>query len=181
MTQRMLAFCLLGAAFAAAALPAHADRDRVQFFSNINVASDESVHDAICFLCSVNIKGEVTGNVVVFLGNVHIAGEAHHDVVNFFGKVSADDNASIGHDLVSMFGRVQFGDNVTVGHDLVAMFGSLRESGSATVGNNRVVQPAWIFFGPLCIVGLVVILIVRELRAYRRRAYLRSYNFPPGA
>jgi hypothetical protein len=180
MIQRMLAVGLLGAAFAATALPAYADPDRVQFGSNINVASDESVHDAVCFFCSVNIQGKVSGDVVVFFGNVHIVSEAHHDVVNFFGKVAADDNASVGHDLVSMFGRVQLGENVTVSHDVVAMFGTLRESGSATAGNDHVVMPAWLFFGPLGVVVLVVILIVHELRASRRRAYLRIYNFPPG-
>jgi hypothetical protein len=180
MIQRSLAFCLLGAALAAAALPAHAEPDRVQFFSNINVASDDSVHDAVCFFCSVNVKGKVTGDVVVFFGNVHIASEAHHDVVNFFGKVSVDDNASVGHDLVSMFGRIQLGENVTIGHDLVAMFGALREPGSATVGNNRVAMPGWILFAPLCLAGLIVILIVQAVRSSRRRAYLRSYNFPPG-
>jgi hypothetical protein len=74
---------------------------------------------------------------------------------------------------------VRLGENVRVGQDLVAMFGSLRSPDSVTVGKDRVVQPAWVLFGPLIFVGLIVILIVHEIRAYRRRVLMRGYNFPP--
>ena len=48
-----------------------------------------------------------------------------------------------------------------------------------SVGGDRVVQPAWLFFGPLLLIVLIVMVIVREYRAYRRRLALRGYNFPP--
>ena len=178
MIRRILAVCLLGVAFAAAATPGRA-QDAVQFFSNIEVSSESTVHDAVCFFCSVNIEGKATGDVVVFFGNTHIAGAAQHDVVNFFGEVTADDNASVDHDLVSMFGSVRLGDNVHVGQDLVAMFGSLHTGEGVTVEGDRVSQPAWLFFGPLFFLALVLILIVREYRSYRRRIFLRGYQFPP--
>ncbi|MGA2672588.1 MAG: hypothetical protein ABSE99_05105 [Terracidiphilus sp.] len=179
MIQRIFILCLLGAAFAAASLPARADRDAVQFGSDIHVKTDAAVHDAVCFFCSVHVEGKVTGDIVVFFGNVHLAGDAQHDVVNFFGKVTAEDNASIEDDLVSFFGAVRLGQNVTVGKDLVAMFGSVRAAETVSVGGDRVVQPAWLFFGPLIFIALIVLVIVREYRAYRRRLVLRGYNFPP--
>lgn len=179
MIRRVLAIVLLGAAFAAASKPAHAEQDAVQFFSNIEVSPGSTVHDAVCFFCSVNIEGKATGDVVVFFGNTHIANDAQHDVVNFFGNVTADDNASIDHDLVSMFGSIRLGENVHVGQDLVAMFGTLHTGDGVSVSGDRVVQPAFIFFGPLIFLTLVVILIVREFRAYRRRLFLRGYQFPP--
>jgi len=116
---------------------------------------------------------------VVFFGNVHVTSEAQHDVVNFFGRVTAADDARIGHDLVSIFGAIRLGENVSVGEDLVAMFGSLHAPESVSVGQDRVVQPGWIFFGPLALIGLVVILVVHEYRSYRRRLLLRGYPFPP--
>jgi hypothetical protein len=177
MTRRILAVTLLCAAFASAS--ARAERDAVQFFSNIDVSSNSAVHDAVCFFCSVNAEGKVTGDVVVFFGNVHIANDAQHDVVNFFGEVTADDNASIDHDLVSMFGGIRLGDNVHVGEDLVAMFGTLHTGEGVSVERDRVVQPGWVFFGPLIFLTLVLILIVREYRSYRRRIFLRGYQFPP--
>jgi hypothetical protein len=177
MTRRILAVTLLCAAFAC--VPAHAEEDAVQFFSNIHVEPDATVHDAVCFFCSVDLEGKATGDVVVFFGNTHITSDAQHDVVNFFGSVTADDNANIGHDLVSIFGSIRLGENVRVGEDLVAMFGSLRAADSVSVEGSRVVEPAILFFGPLIFFVVVFILIVREFRAYRRRVWMRAYQFPP--
>jgi hypothetical protein len=175
----MLAVSLLGAALLAAAPAARADGDAVHFAENIDVAPNSTVHDAVCFLCSVNVEGEVKGDIVVFFGNVHIAGRANHDVVNFFGKVTADDNAQIGNDLVNFFGFIRLGENVSVGRDMVEMFGMERTPESVTVGRDRVHIPGIVLYGPLMLVGLVVILIVSQVRSYRRRQYLYYYPYPP--
>jgi hypothetical protein len=177
MIRRILPVLLLCAALAPAA--ARAEQDEVQFFSNINVDSGSTVHDAVCFFCSVNLEGNATGDVVVFFGNTHIASEAHHDVVNFFGRVTADDNASIDHDLVSMFGSIRLGENVHVGEDLVAMFGTLQTGNGVTVDRDRVVQPAILFYAPLIFLIVILILIIREFRAWRRRVFMRSWGYPP--
>ena len=179
MRPRLLHITLLSVAVAAFALPAYANNDIVQFGSNIDVAPDATVHDTVCFFCSVNDRGTVNGDIVVFFGSVHIDGHANHDVVNFFGSVTAADNSSVGQDLVSMFGSVRLGENVTVGKDLVGMFGGARIASTATVGGNRVIQPGWVFWGPLLVIALVVIVIVRELRSQRRRAYMRGFPYPP--
>jgi hypothetical protein len=179
MIHPKLAICLMAAALAMAATPAHANQDAVSFAANIHVAPGTTVHDAVCFFCSVQDEGEIQGNVVVFFGGIHIAAKADHDVVNFFGTVRAENGASIGNNLVSMFGSVRLGENVEVGHDLVTMFGNLHTADSVTVGNNRVFQPGWVLFGPLILVGLVLTLVVQELRAWRRRRYLAHYPFPP--
>ena len=173
MLFRLLLVGLLGLAFAT---PAFANRDMVQFGSNIRVAPGETVHDTVCFFCSVEDRGTIQGDVVVFFGNAEIQGQANHDVVNFFGNVNAADNAAIGHDLVSMFGNIHLGDNVSVGQDMVAMFGAVHQSGDVTVHGDRVVQPAWIFWGPLGFICLIVWFVVHEVRESRRR---RMYPPPP--
>lgn len=175
----ILASCLLLVAFAFAVLPAHAARDEVQFGSNIRVSQEESIHDAVCFFCSVRVDGTVNHDIVVFFGNVHIAGHANHDVVNFFGSVRAEDNTSIGHDLVNFFGTIHLGENVTVGGDVVAMLGSLHVASTTSISGSRVVQPVWLITIPLLIFGLVIVLIVSAIRSYRRRRMLAGYPFPP--
>ena len=179
MRPRVLYLTLFSAALAVFALPAHASKDVVQFGSNIDIAPDSTVHDTVCFFCSVNDRGSVDGDIVVFFGDVHIDGHANHDVVNFFGTVRASDNATIGQDMVSMFGNVRLGENVSIGKDMVAMFGGVRSASTVTVGGDRVIQPGWVFWGPLLVFMLVVILAVREFRNHRRRAFLRGYPFPP--
>ena len=178
MIRRILPILLLCAALAPATA-ACAEQDEVQFFSNIHVSSGSAIHDAVCFFCSVDIEGKATGDIVVFFGNVHVAASAEHDVVNFFGNVTADENATIDHDLVSMFGNIRLGDNVHIGEDLVAMFGNLEAADNVTVEGDRVVQPPWLFYGPLIFLVVVLVLVIREFRAWRRRNYLRSWGYPP--
>ncbi len=177
MRPRLFALLLLCAAFLAGATAARAERDAVQFGTNIHISRDTTVHDAVCFFCSVRAEGDVNGDIVVFFGNIHIANRANHDVVNFFGSVTADDNASIGQDLVSFFGAIRLGENVSVGKDMVAMFGVVHAPTSVTVGGDRVAQSGWVLWGPLLIIGLIVIVVVREVRSQRRRQMLRGY--PP--
>src|ERR1700756_63680 len=115
MTQRLSSALLLFSALLLSATPAHANKDAVQFGSNIVVPEGQSVHDAVCFFCSVNAKGDIDHDVVVFFGSVHIAHQSKHDVVVFFGTVRADDDATIGHDVVNFFGHVRLGEHATVG------------------------------------------------------------------
>jgi hypothetical protein len=179
MTLRLLPALLLASVFALTATPALASHDAVQFGSNITVPAGQTIHDAVCFFCSVHDEGTVDGDIVVFFGNVHISGEAHHDVVNFFGNVRAADNSSIKHDLVSIFGVVRLGENVSVGRDLVVMFGGLHTADSVNVGGDRVAPAAWIFWTPFLILALVIIGVVREFRSYRRRQYMAAYGMVP--
>lgn len=165
--------CCLSAGFAAT--PAHAASDVVQFGSTIEVGQNETVHDAVCFFCSVNVNGTVNGDVVVFFGDVRVDGQAKHDVVNFFGEVKAADGTSIGHDLVNFFGGVRLGENASVGQDTVVMFGNLRSASSASFGGSRVVEPGWIFWGPFLLVMLGVSFVVHEIRGMRRRRMMRGF------
>jgi hypothetical protein len=179
MISRIMTASLLGLLLTLSVTPAHAKNDAVQFGSNINVPENMTIHDAVCFFCSVRAEGTVDGDIVVFFGNVHISGQAHHDVVNFFGSVRVEDGASIDHDLVNFFGSTRLGENASVGHDTVVMFGGLHVAPSGHVGGNRVVQPAWLFFAPLLILILIIVAIVHEVRSYRRKRFLAAYGVPP--
>jgi hypothetical protein len=179
MRRRYLALCFLGAALAAAAVPAGAEQDAVQFFRNIDVTANEPVKDAVCFFCNVHVEGNAEGDIVVFFGNVHLNGEAHHDVVNFFGNVTVADNSSVGGDLVSFFGSVHLGENVVVHKDAVAIFGAVHAPPSTSVGGNRVAISPWIFFGPLLLLILVIYLIVHEVQTRGTRQYAQHYPMPP--
>ena len=179
MTRILLPLCLLAATLLSCAAPARADRDAVQFGVNIHVPKDATVQDAVCFFCSVQVDGDVNGDVVVFFGNVRLNGNAHHDVVNFFGTVTAEPNASIGDDLVKFFGAVRLGNNVHISKDMVVMFGSLHEASTVIVGGDHVYFPIWIFLAPLLLLILIVMGIVSGLRGWQHRRRMAGYPFPP--
>lgn len=172
MMHRILAAGLFAGLLAAAPTPARANDDVVQFFSDIHVTPDTPVHDAVCFFCSVHDDGTINHDVVVFFGSIDITGSARHDVVSLFGSVDAHDNASIDHDLVSIFGGLRLGENVTVGHDAVAVFSSIEARPSAMIKGSRVSIPAVLFWGPLMIPILLIVLIVYLVRE-------RSHRWPP--
>ena len=175
---RGLGFAVLLAVSVMAALPAHANQDVVEFGNTIEVPKDSSIHDAVCFFCSLNAEGTVNGDIVVFFGNVKIHtpdGRANHDVVNFFGNVEAGDDTSIGGSLVNFFGSVHLGERASIGKDTVVMFGSLHAPSSVSFGGDRVVQPGWIFWGPLLTIVIGLWLLIRELRVRRYRRILRGY------
>lgn len=167
--ERLFSGLLAVCALLAVATPAHAVKDAVQFGSDIDVGPQEAIHDAVCFFCSVRARGTVNGDIVVFFGDVHISGHANHDVVNFFGDVTADDNTAIGHNLVNFFGGAHLGQNVTVGQDTVVMFGGLSAPDSASIGGSRVVEPAWIFWGPFIALALGIYFLIHTIREHRRR------------
>ena len=134
-------------------------RDVVQFGNDIVVRGGEDVHDAVCFLCSIEIDGTVNGDTVAFLGNIRVRGHAQHDAVAFLGNVSLGEGASIERDVVVFAGNLRIGPG-------------------ATVGNNRVVFPFVLFLMPFLMVAAFVGLIVWGIRAlvYRNRPV---YPMPP--
>jgi hypothetical protein len=156
------------------ATQAHANRDVVQFGNSIDVPQDGEIHDAVCFFCSINVKGVVNGDLVSFFGTVRIDGQAKHDVVVFFGDVKLAPNASIGNDLVNFFGSAQLGEDARIGRDTVVMFGTLRAAPTASFGGDRVVQPIWLFLIPLLILIALVRLVVGVLRS-AGRGYARGF------
>jgi hypothetical protein len=171
----LLAVLGLGLLAGPLAATAHAERDRVQFGSTIDVPKGDTAHDTVCFFCSVNVQGTVTGDIVVFFGSVHVDGQANHDVVNFFGETRVADNSAISHDLVNFFGGVRLGENASVGQDMVIMFGDLHAPANATNGGSRVIEPPWLFWGPFLFIFAGIFLGVGEFRSYRRRRFLRGY------
>jgi len=178
--RRILGVFLAAAALAAAAKPALANQDAVEFFHDINIVPDTPAHDVVCFFCNVRVDGQVMGDIVDFFGDVYINGQAHHDVVNFFGRITAADDSSIGHDAVSIFGGIRLGENVRVGRDMVCIFGSVHAPGSATVGGDRVGIPGLILYAPAIVIFLIVWIIVHESRASRRRRWMAGgYPYPP--
>ncbi len=180
MRLRLLIPILIAVALGASSPAAFANKDNVQFGSNIRVAPGETIHDAVCFFCSVDNRGTVEGDIVVFFGSVRIDGKANHDVVNFFGNVTAADGASIGQDLVKFFGTVRLGDNVNVGKDIVCMFADFHAGDNVTNGGYRVVQPPWLFWTPLFILTLIIVVVVREIRhSRRRRMFMAGYPMQP--
>jgi hypothetical protein len=158
MFRRLFAVCVL---VAACTLPAAASerRDVVHFGNNIVVGEDENAGDLVCFLCSVEAKGNVQGDIVVFLGSVHLDQGSRGNMVVFGGDVWLNGDASIGHDLV-LFG------------------GTLHPAERQRVGGETVIFPPIIFLPILLVIAAILwgIWMVASWLIHGRRGY---YPLPP--
>lgn len=99
-------------------LPAAAS-DEVHFGQDIQISEENSTQDVVCFLCSVEAKGNVQGNIVVFGGNLKLDGRAQQDVVVFGGNVTTGEGTTISQDLVIFGGRLRSGPNTVISGDRV--------------------------------------------------------------
>jgi len=156
---------------------AFAKSDAVQFGQNIHVTEDQNVDDAVCFFCSITIKGTLHGDAVAFFGSVNIDGETKGDVVTFFGSDTLAPDAKIGGDMVTFFGETEVGNNAKIGGDAVVLFGVQHLSSSATVAKDHFALP---FLFLLLPVGLLISLIwlIRSL-VRRPYSYPNYPNYPP--
>jgi hypothetical protein len=178
--NRLLSFTLCATAFLGVAVPARADSNSVQFFTDLRVQQGKPVENAVCFFCSVHAEGEVNGNLVILFGNAHINSTVHQNVVSIFSSVTALPNANIDQNLVNIFGSVRLGDSAHVGQNVVAMFGVTEFAPSAAVDGNRVIFPFWLFGIPTVLFGLLIYVIVRAVRERRmRRAWMASHAAGP--
>jgi hypothetical protein len=148
-------FSLLLIVLFALALPASAS-DEVHLLQDIHVSEDSSVQDVVCFLCSVEAKGDVQGDIVVFGGNLQLQGNAHQDVVVFGGNVDLGEDATIAQDLVIFGGRLNAGSHSSV-------------NGSKVVFSILIFLPVFLV---LLAIAWGVYLLIRWLVDTRRSVYL---------
>ena len=182
MRVRLLTLTLCAAALLFVAAPARAQNDRVQFFSNIHIGPNDTANNAVCFFCSVDAEGPVNGNIVAFFSHVNVRTTVDQNVVSFFSNMNVLPGSSVDQNLVTMFGSVHVDNGAHVGQNAVTMFGSFYAADSASIDGNRVYFPFWLFGIPTLLIGLVIYVIVREVRERRyRRQWMASQAMGPRA
>lgn len=126
-----------------------------QFGRNLTVASNQTVHDAVCFLCSAAVDGQVTGSVHVFAGNVFLNSHVTGNVLVFGGNLSLTSGASVN------------------GHVLI--FGGHLHQDSATMADPPRVISALVFL-PII---LMISLVIGGLIVLTRRMVRGPVAYPP--
>ncbi len=80
--------------------------ERVRIFRKIMVEAQETVGDAICFNCSVVVRGTLGGDAIAIGGDIVVDGKVDGDVVAVGGSIRVLPNSKIGGDLVALCGTV---------------------------------------------------------------------------
>ena len=152
---------LLFAAILALALLRHGSHDsgndRVALFSTINIEESQTAGDVACAFCTVNIKGDVSGDVAVL-----------------FGTVAADPDRTISGDVALLFSTLRLGANDRINGDLAAALSTTDIPSSASIAGSRAILTSGfglaLLVGPLLIlagiIGLIIFLVRRNRYSY---------------
>ena len=128
--------------------------DRVAMFSTIDVTAEEPAGDIACLFCTVNLHGDVQGDMAVI-----------------FGTVKADADRTITGDVAAVFSTVRLGENDHVNGDLASVLSTMDIPQSASVGGSRAVVTGGAvmaaLIAPVFVIIGVIWLIVHLVRRNR--------------
>ena len=144
----------------AGSLEAQARQDRVAVGENLRVEAGETVHDAVCVLCSIVIEGNVKGDAVAIGGNLTISGTVAGDAVAVAGSLEL--GGDVGSDATAIGGNLRLRHGADVAGDATAVLGRVMGVGQARVGG-QVTSVRTVV--PIVASGLVILLIFCLLAA----------------
>ncbi len=137
---------------------ARSNSDHASFGHDITIAEGETASDIACAFCSVQIHGDVHGDVAVL-----------------FGSVTVDSGHRVSGDVAIAGGDLTLAPDASVGGDVAIAAGDLNLAPSSTVHGDRAVFSGrfWLLvpFAPLLILAGLIYLIVYVVRRNR-------YHFP---
>ena len=132
-------------------------QDRVGIFSTINVSEDQPAGDVACVFCSVNLQGDVHGDVAVL-----------------FGTVNADADRTISGDVALLFSSLNLGDNDTIKGDLATAFSTANMPSSSVVHGDRSIAASGlgiaVLAGPFLVLTGIIWLVIHLSRRNRTRS-----------
>ncbi len=125
--------------------------DRIGIFSSIVVSESRPAEDVACLFCTVQIDGDVHGDVAVM-----------------FGTVVVSDGRTISGDVATLFSTLVLGEGSRINGDLATAMGTATVADSAHVGGDRTVLASGlgltVILAPLLIVVGAIWLLVWGLR-----------------
>lgn len=133
-------------------------QDRAGVFSTINITEDHPANDVACVFCTVNIDGDVHGDLAVVFGTVNVTG-----------------SRTISGDVATIFSTARFSEGDRIHGDLASVFSTIDSSSSLSVGGDRSLVGSGfgltILFAPLLLLAGLIWLIVFLVRENRSRRY----------
>ena len=165
--KRQLVLCVLMTLVVLPTLAVAQGGERVHFFQNITVNSDETVGDVVCIGCSIHMSG-TSGDTVAILGSIVIDGMVTGDAVAVGGGIKLGEDAQVKGDTVGLGGGVARHPNAVAKGEIVSEAGPFVFLGLFIAG---VVVPLL----PIILIIWLIVWLVRRDRpsqpapvAYRR-------------
>ena len=131
---------------------------------DIHIQPDERVGDVTCILCSVYVRGQVSGDVTAVAGSVSIApgGSISGDVTTVGGDTRLESGTTVAGDVTTVGGTLRRDPQASIAGDVATMGGS-----------------GWVFLVfllPFAFLGGIVALIIWLIQRSRRSASVPAYT-----
>jgi hypothetical protein len=138
---QLLGLLLLAACCAAGQAQQHPG-SRIYFNQDIFVAHGQQIHNATCLFCSVQVEGDLTGNVLVLFGNLNVTGRVEHRATVIGGNAVLDSEASIGGNALVLGGNAVYETDDSIGGNAWVVGGHLSPSrGHARTSHHFFLSP----------------------------------------
>ncbi len=148
--------------------------DRTQFGKDIVIELGQKAQDAVCYFCSIRVRGTIAGDALTVGGSIEVDGAVEGDAIAAGGKVRLGPEAKIAGDLVAVGGPFENGARASVSGDISAF------QWIQLPGQRQLSLPG--VLGNLGITLTVVLLSFLVLRPHRLEAMadsLRQYLLIP--
>jgi hypothetical protein len=125
---------------------AQAHGNRTYFNQDIFVAQGQQVHNAICFFCSVQVEGDLTGRVLVLFGSLNVSGRIEGGATVVGGNAVVDSQARLGGNVVVFGGNAVYESDESISGNAYVIGGHLSTLGDRSKSTRRVsFSPAFFF------------------------------------
>ena len=121
-----LVFLLLAGAPGQAQQPGSGSR--IFFNEDIFVAQGQQIHNATCLFCSVQVEGDLTGNVFVLFGSLNVTGHVGGRATVIGGNAVIDSQARIGGNALVVGGNAVYETDDSIGGNAWVVGGHLSPS-----------------------------------------------------
>jgi hypothetical protein len=140
---------------------------RTYFNQDIYIAQGQQVHHAVCFFCSVQVEGQLSGDIFVLFGNLNVSGRVDGPATIIGGNAVVDSQARLGGNLTVIGGNAVYETDESIAGNAWVIGGHL-----SPVGGHRSQAPRRLFFSPLlaAAVAIVAFLLLSTLIITRHRS-----------
>jgi NDP-sugar pyrophosphorylase family protein len=139
---------------------------RTYFNQDIFIAQGQQVHNAICIFCSVQVEGDLTGNVFVLFGNLNVTGRVDGRTTVIGGNAVIDSQARLGGNALIVGGNAVYEVDESISGNAWVVGGHLSPVGRRVSSAHRVSLSPIVFSGA----AIAAFLLLSVLFIPRRRS-----------
>lgn len=148
-----------------AAPPPHPHASRTYLGQDILVASGQQIRNATCLFCSVQVEGDVSGNIFVLFGNLTVTGRVSGNTTVISGNTVVDSQARISGRTTVIQGNAVYESDESLSGNAFVLGGHISNFAGRGSSRHRLALSPTLFTG----VAIVTILLFAVLLFPRSR------------